>query len=193
MPALRPRSDRHHCMRMAVCFAFAFAATGLATVFSGQELHAQARITTPKEAFGANFGDDYFLANYTQISGYWRTLEQQSDRIKVVEIGTTAEGRQQMMAIVSSPANIKNLDRLKAISSQLAHATGLTDARAKELAKEGRTVVWIDPAADLFVVFLTNRSYAPRHAAQSFGEIREIRAKVSDAARRAAGEVCDQR
>lgn len=104
----------------------------------------QARITTPKEAFGSNFGDDYFLANYTQISAYWRTLEQESDRLKVVEIGKTAEGRPQLMVIVSSPANIKNLDRLKTISSQLAHATGLTDAQARALAKEGRTVVWID-------------------------------------------------
>lgn len=125
------------------------AMTTLVTVSAALLLHpiglsAQPRITTPKEAFGANFGDDYFLANYTQISSYWRTLESQSDRLKVVEIGKTAEGRAQLMAIVSSPANIKNLDRLKAISSQLAHATGLTDAQARTLAKEGRTIVWID-------------------------------------------------
>ena len=35
---------------------------------------AQSHITSPKEALGANFGDDYFLANYTQIAAYWRTL-----------------------------------------------------------------------------------------------------------------------
>ncbi len=107
-------------------------------------LPAQSRITTPKEAFGANFGDDYFLANYTQISGYWRTLEQQSDRLKLVEIGKTAEGRPHLMAIVTSPENHRNLARLKEISSKLAHAEGLTDDQARALAKEGRTVVWID-------------------------------------------------
>ncbi len=56
------------------------------------------------------------------------------------------------------------------------------------------TVIWIDPAADLFVVFLTNRSYAPRNATRSFSQMREIRAKVSDAARAAAngGRVCGE-
>ena len=107
-------------------------------------LVAQARITTPREALGANFGDDYFLANYTQISSYWHTLEKQSDRIKVVEIGKTAEGRPHLMAIVTSPENHRNLARLKEISSRLAHADGLTDDQARSLAKEGRTVVWID-------------------------------------------------
>lgn len=107
-------------------------------------LAAQSRITTPKEALGANFGDDYFLANYTQISGYWRTLEKESDRIKIVEIGKTAEGRPHLMAIVTSPENHRNLARLKEISSRLAHAEGLTDDQARALAREGRTVVWID-------------------------------------------------
>ena len=53
---------------------------------------AQAHITTPREAFGANFGDDYFLASYAQLSSYWRTLDRESDRMVVKEIGRTAEG-----------------------------------------------------------------------------------------------------
>ncbi len=38
-------------------------------------------------------GDDYFLANYTQLLDYWNKLAKESDRIKLVEIGKTAEGR----------------------------------------------------------------------------------------------------
>ena len=53
-------------------------------------LGAQAHITTPKQEFGANFGDDYFLANYKQISAYWRKLDRESDRLVVQEIGKTA-------------------------------------------------------------------------------------------------------
>ena len=52
------------------------------------QAQAQTHITTPKEEFGANFGDDYFLANYKQISTYWRKLATQSNRIVVQEIGT---------------------------------------------------------------------------------------------------------
>lgn len=49
------------------------------------------------------------------------------------------------------------------------------------------TALWIDPAADLFVILLTNRSYAPRNPAASFAQIRLVRAHVSDAARKALG------
>ena len=62
-------------------------------------LVAQGRITSPKEEFGANFGDDYFLANYQQIAAYWHKLEKESPRIKVQAIGKTAEGREHLMAI----------------------------------------------------------------------------------------------
>lgn len=50
------------------------------------------------------------------------------------------------------------------------------------------TLLWIDPEADLFVVFLTNRSYQPTR--RSLSEMRELRAAVSDAARRLAGARC---
>jgi CubicO group peptidase (beta-lactamase class C family) len=46
------------------------------------------------------------------------------------------------------------------------------------------TELWIDPARDLFVVFLTNRSFDPR-ARNSIVALRDVRASVSDAAARA--------
>ena len=105
---------------------------------------AQRAITSPKEELGHNFGDDYFLANYQQIAAYWRKLDAQSDRMEVHEMGKTAEGRPQLMAIVSSPENLRNLKHYQEISSRLAHAEGLTEEQARALAKEGKAVVWID-------------------------------------------------
>ncbi len=102
------------------------------------------RVTTPKEALGHDLGEDYFLATYSQLESYWKTLASQSDRAKLVEIGKTAEGRPQYMMIVSSPENMKNLDKYKAISAKLAKAEGMTSDQAKALAAEGKTVVWID-------------------------------------------------
>ncbi len=64
--------------------------------------------------------------------------------MKVVEIGKTAEGRPQLMAIITSPENFKKLDRYKEISRRLALAEGLTDDQARALAKEGKGVVWFD-------------------------------------------------
>jgi len=104
----------------------------------------QTRITTPKEAFGFNLGDDYQLATYTQISDYWRKLDAESDRMVVREIGKTAEGRPHLMAIVTSPANHASLDTYRQISMRLALAEDVDDAAARALAKQGKAVVWID-------------------------------------------------
>ena len=101
-------------------------------------------VTTPKQHFGFTIGDDYQLATYTQFVAYWQKLDKESDRMKVVEIGKTAEGRPQFMAIITSPENHKRLDRYKEISRRLALAEGLTDDQARALAREGKAVVWFD-------------------------------------------------
>src|SRR5271157_3098885 len=71
------------------------------------------RITSPKDQLGFNLGDDYQVANYTQLEAYWKKLAGESDRMRLVSIGKTAEGRDQYMAILSSPGNIGNLARYK--------------------------------------------------------------------------------
>ncbi len=105
---------------------------------------AQGRITSPKEQFGFNIGDDYVLANYTQYVDYLKKLDAESDRMTVEEIGTSSEGRPIYLAIITSPENLNNLARYKEISQRLAHAEGLTEEQARSLAAEGKAVVWID-------------------------------------------------
>lgn len=105
---------------------------------------AAARLTSPQEQFGFAVGDDYRLVNYKQLAAYWKRLDAESDRLKVVEIGRTAEGRTMIMAIVTSPANQARLERYREISKRLALAEGLTDDGARKLAAEGKAVVWID-------------------------------------------------
>ena len=62
----------------------------------------------------------------------------------VQSIGRTAEGREQLMAIITSPANHKQLAKYKDIARRLALAEGLTDDQARALAREGKAIVWID-------------------------------------------------
>jgi hypothetical protein len=102
------------------------------------------KVTAPKDALGFNLGDDYSVANYTQLESYWKKLASESDRMKLVDIGPTAEGRRHYMAIVSAPENIKKLERYKEISAKLAHAEGVSEQQARDLAREGKAVVWID-------------------------------------------------
>jgi hypothetical protein len=106
---------------------------------------AQRRVTTPKEQFGFSIGDDYQLANYQQLMAYWRKLDRESDRMAVEEIGTTEEGRPMLMAVVTSPANHKQLRRYQEIARKLCLAEEVaTEEAARKLAEEGKAVVWID-------------------------------------------------
>ncbi|CAG5018174.1 hypothetical protein DYBT9275_05947 [Dyadobacter sp. CECT 9275] len=101
-------------------------------------------IPSPKEHFGFEMGEDYQLANFTQTEAYFQKLAAASDRIELTSIGLTEEGRSQYMLIVSSPENLKNLERYKGISKKMARAEGLSPEQAKALAAEGKAVVWID-------------------------------------------------
>jgi CubicO group peptidase (beta-lactamase class C family) len=52
------------------------------------------------------------------------------------------------------------------------------------------TELWVDPVRDLFLVFLTNRSYDPR-TRRSLEKLRLLRARLSDATLRAVPPRCD--
>ncbi len=122
---------------------WALVATLLATG-TVRYLRAQTGIPTPASVIGFEPCADYKLATYEQVAAYFQALDNSTDRMALVEIGETAEGRTQLMAIISSEANLQRLERIKAIASRLANARGLTDAEARALAAEGRAVVWID-------------------------------------------------
>src|SRR5262245_44515702 len=102
------------------------------------------KVTTPKAHFGFNLGDDYCLANYEQYAAYLAKLEKESDRLKVVNMGDTAEKRPQLMAVVTSPANHKKLPQLQSIAAKLARAENVTPEEAAKLSSEGKAIVWID-------------------------------------------------
>jgi CubicO group peptidase (beta-lactamase class C family) len=51
------------------------------------------------------------------------------------------------------------------------------------------TELWIDPDRDLFLVFLTNRSYAPK-VSHSISALRRVRAELSEAVVRAVPGAC---
>jgi hypothetical protein len=101
-------------------------------------------IPSPKSHFGFNIGDNYNLATFTQTEAYFKKLAAASNKVKLQVIGKTEEGRNQYMLIVSDPSNFKQLDKYKSISQKMARAEGLSEADAKQLAKDGKSVVWID-------------------------------------------------
>ena len=132
-----------HLPRARWASSLVLAAALLAPTLSAQSTPPAPRVTSPKDFFGFNIGDDYKLANYDQFQEYWKKIDAESDRMVVQEIGKTAEGRPQLMAVITSPENFKKLDRYKDIVHRLAMGEG-TEADARALAREGKAVVWFD-------------------------------------------------
>ncbi|HLY18786.1 MAG TPA: M14 metallopeptidase family protein [Bryobacteraceae bacterium] len=100
-------------------------------------------VPTPAEHFGYTPGDDYKLADTTEIFGYFQKLAASSDRIKLVEFGRSSEGRPMYVAFISAQENLKKLERYRQIAARLSLGeAGAEEARA--LAEEGRAIVWID-------------------------------------------------
>lgn len=103
-----------------------------------------AQITTPQKYLGYSPGDDFHLATYEQLSGYLELLSQESDKVKMFDMGPTTEGRRMKYVVISSAENVSNLDKYKEIARKLSLVRGLSKAEAKKLAAEGKAIVWID-------------------------------------------------
>jgi len=107
----------------------------LTVTVSGQPL------SSPEEVFGFRMGADRKLIDWNQIVDYFETLDSRFDRIIVHELGKTTLGKPFLLAIISSPENLENLDRYKAIQQQLANPLDLSEDDARSLVEKGKIVV----------------------------------------------------
>jgi hypothetical protein len=107
-------------------------------------LALQAQVPTPASVLGHTPGDDYYLANYEEEIHYFHELAAHSDRIRMITVGKSTEGRDIEVAIISSPQNLAHLDESKETAVKLATAQSLTDGQARELAHSAKVIVHID-------------------------------------------------
>jgi len=102
------------------------------------------RIPTPESVVGFAPGAEAKLATYDQTIEYFKKLDAASDRMTLVEAGTSTQGRTFYFALISSPENLKKVDRHREIARRLARPEGLSEAQAAALAREGKPLVHID-------------------------------------------------
>ena len=100
-------------------------------------------IESPERFFGFRMGTDRKIARWDRIVEYFWLLDKKSDAIKVVELGKSTEGNPFLLAIITSPENMKNLDKIKEMSYRIAHPKGLSDGEIEDIIKNGKTVVEI--------------------------------------------------
>ena len=114
---------------------------GLIVLFA---IAALGQVPSPQSVLGFHPTDDKTIADWKQIVDYFTKLDKASDRVLVKEIGRTTEDRPMIVAFISSPANIKNLEKYRQISARLADPRTIKDStEAQQLVQSGKTIVSI--------------------------------------------------
>ncbi|MDZ7360225.1 MAG: M14 family metallopeptidase [candidate division KSB1 bacterium] len=101
-------------------------------------------LPTPESVLGFRIGAEKKLADYHQMLDYLRKLDAVSDRMQLENLGKTTEGNDLMMAIISSPANLRQLEEWKKIQARLADPRGLSEMESAKLITRAKTVVLIN-------------------------------------------------
>ena len=104
----------------------------------------EAQVTPPEDFLGFKPGADFLLLTYEQAIGYFEHIAAQTNRMSVLDMGETSDGRRMKYGVISSEQNLERLDHFKEINRRISLARGLSDEEAQSLAGEGRTIVWID-------------------------------------------------
>jgi hypothetical protein len=108
---------------------------------SAQVIEAQSKITSPEEFFGFQLGSDRNIARWDKIVEYYKLLEKESGKLKVINMGPSTMGNPFLVVIISSPENLANLDHLQAVNARLSDPRGVPEAEIKKLVKEGKAVM----------------------------------------------------
>ena len=105
---------------------------------------AFAQVPTPESVLGYKPGDDFHLATYDDALAYFRKVAATSNRIKLVNVGKTTQGRDWWIAFISDPENLAQLDHYKEVSRRLALSRGISDEQAHALAHDIKPIIHID-------------------------------------------------
>ncbi|HXG85015.1 MAG TPA: M14 metallopeptidase family protein [Pyrinomonadaceae bacterium] len=102
-------------------------------------------IPAPKDVLGFTPGDDKKLASWKQVVDYFQKLDRASDRVNFEEIGKSTNGNPFVYATISTPANLKNLEKYKQINAKLADPRLIKSNQklANDLIRQGKTIVLI--------------------------------------------------
>jgi hypothetical protein len=87
----------------------------------------------PKDVLGYHIGAPKKLTSVGDQQRYFQELEKSTPRVKTMVVGRTEEGRDILIAFVSSEANIRQLEANRQNLKKLADPRGLSDGQVKQI------------------------------------------------------------
>lgn len=104
-------------------------------------VRSESQITSPEQAFGFKLGSDRRLADWVQLTAYYKKLANESPRIRYEELGKTTEGRPFVAVTITSADNMAHLEEYRKIQAQLADPRITSPEEAKRLIARGKTIL----------------------------------------------------
>ncbi len=98
-------------------------------------------VPSPESVLGFVPGEDRRLADWNQVLGYLKALDEASDRVSVEEVGKTTQGRPFVTVTVTSAANHARLEEIRSANARLADPRGLAEAEAERIVRDGKAIV----------------------------------------------------
>ncbi len=137
-------------------------------------------VPSPKDILGYHVGTPQKLTYYADILKYYRALASKSPRVKVLPIGKTHEGRENVVIVLGSDETIANLDTYRGYLGQLADPRKLTESQAHEIIAKAKPMYHLigglHPPESSSPLMLMELAY--RIAVEDSPIINEIREKV---------------
>ncbi|MEO2163185.1 MAG: M14 metallopeptidase family protein [bacterium] len=94
---------------------------------------------------GRDLGADFTLADWDEVSGYFRHLAEVSPRVQLQRLGATRGGRDFLMATLSSEENLARLPEIRRMGHRLSDPRGHSEEELEQAVNEGKVVLFISP------------------------------------------------
>src|SRR5262249_45204747 len=99
-------------------------------------------VPSPLKFLGRIPGKPGELTYAKDIARYYEALAKASPRARFWKLGTTEEGRDQVLLAIADEATIKDIDKYKDIVAKLGDPRKTTEEQARELIKTGKPIYW---------------------------------------------------
>jgi hypothetical protein len=98
-------------------------------------------VTSPESFFGFRLGSDRKIARWDRIVEYYKKLQGESNKVKVIEMGPSTEGNPFLLVVISSPQNLEELERIRGDNLRLSDPRGLSEEEVEALIGRGRVII----------------------------------------------------
>ncbi|MBP7571198.1 MAG: hypothetical protein KBA95_14150, partial [Acidobacteria bacterium] len=103
-------------------------------------LPVAAGIPSPRDVIGHHVGEPKKLTYYEDILKYYRALAAASPRVRVMEIGTSDEGRPLVVVAIASADTMAGLESYRERLARLADPRQLSEAQARQVIEEAKPI-----------------------------------------------------